>query len=82
MIESETTRAPERKTNRAERRAMGYRGPAYMQMNGDTRPRYVRRHIEGVAELLVSGRPLTRRQRKVVARMGQHATRTGTYKEA
>lgn len=60
---------------------MGYRGPAYITMQGDGRPRYVRRHIEGVAEIVVTGKRQTRRQRKVVARMARHAERLGAYKE-
>jgi len=62
--------------NRAERRAVGWRGPAFMRRQGDIRPRYVRRHAVATVNALMTGNA-TRRVRKARARMDQHAERMG-----
>jgi hypothetical protein len=67
----------EHKPNRKERRAMGFRGPAYVQMQGDTRPRYVRRHIGVVGEFIGNEESMPRRVRRMAQRIYMHAERVG-----
>jgi hypothetical protein len=63
--------------NRKERRAMGFRGPAYVHMIADKRPRFVRKHIDGAMEAEWSPRPLRRKERKTMARIRREAERIG-----
>ena len=63
--------------NRKERRALGQRGPMYVQRIGDSRPRYVRRHITEVMLAIRSGVRMNRRLRKMHARIERHAIRIG-----
>jgi hypothetical protein len=63
--------------NRAERRAAGFRGPAYTMSGGDKTPRFVRRKMAKVLDYISADRPMTRRVRKDSSRIGRHARRLG-----
>ena len=67
--------------NRAERRAAGFRGPAFLHTIADGRPRYVRRNSVVALQAALSGKPITRRNRKRLARVDRHASRLGLYPE-
>lgn len=67
--------------NRAERRAAGFRGPAFLHTITDARPRYVRRHSVTAIQAALKGGPVSRRNRKRLARIDREASRLGLYPE-
>jgi len=65
-----------RTVNRAERRKHGFRGPAFAHQ-APMLVRYIGRRYGPIRDLVSSRAPLTRRQRKVVARTRRLAARRG-----